>query len=739
MIAEDLTVREKIALLVGADFWSTSGVTREGVEIVEPLQLADGPHGVRKQPTEGDHLGIGNAIPATCFPPAVTLGSTWDRGMARRVGAALGAEAAARDVDVLLGPGVNIKRSPLGGRNFEYFSEDPVLAGDLAAEVIAGIQEQGVAASLKHFAVNNQETDRMRISADVDERALREVYLEAFRRAIEGGRPWTVMSSYNKVNGEFVAESRALLTDVLRGEWGFDGAVVSDWGGVSDRTASLKAGLDLQMPGPAIAGREDLERALESGEIDELDLDASVRRILALTERTRRSDVATVPDDDAHHRLARDAAERGMVLLRNDPVDDGPVLPLDPSATGVLIVGELARSPRLQGSGSSQVVPTRRESPLDELRARFDEEVAFEPGYSLEDHDDALADAACAAATRATTVVLFLGLPENAESEGYDRPHLDLPAAQVELAQRLLANHSRVVIVLQNGAPVVLSSWADTAPAIVEMWLAGQAGGSAITRVLTGDANPSGRLAETIPLRLEDTSAFATFPGEAGHVRHGEGVFVGYRHHDLIDGPVGFPFGHGLSYTAFEYGNVAVRDAGEKFRVTATITNTGDRFGAEVVQLYVGVPDGDVRRAPRELKAFARVELDSGESANVEFALERRDFAYWDVRGGKWKVDGGRVSVWLGSSSRDLRSHTVLDVEPDVDTAALDQWASLSEALRHPVVGPRLRDGVSTGAYFPMSEDLERMAGDMPLRLIADFEGMLFDRAQLAGLLDRQA
>ena len=534
----ELTTEEKASLTSGENFWETKALDRVGVP---SIYLTDGPHGVRKQTGGGDHLGIGDSVPATCFPPAVALGSTWDSDLLEAVGRALGDEAKSEGVGVLLGPGINIKRSPLCGRNFEYLSEDPILSGRLGAALVDGLQGRGVGASLKHFAANNQETDRLRVSADIDARPLHEIYLRGFRHVVEHAAPWTVMCSYNRINGVYASENRWLLTDVLRGEWGFDGLVVSDWGAVSNRVAALSAGLDLEMPSTNGVTDAQIVAAVESGALAQSALDTAAERVLALVEKVRSNlDPSADYDRDAHHALARDVAARSVVLLKNDGI-----LPLDPTAnTTIAVIGEFARTPRYQGAGSSQIVPTRLDNALDEIRTlAVGPEITFAPGYSLDESDSAtntLVDEAVSLAASADVAVVFLGLPAEDESEGFDREHLELPAAQTELLDAVLAANPRVVVVLSNGSVVRVSGWAGRVPAIVEGWLLGQAGGGAVADVLFGVVNPSGRLAETIPVRLEDTPAYLDFPGEAGHVRYGEGLFVGYRYHDSRDVAVSF-------------------------------------------------------------------------------------------------------------------------------------------------------------------------------------------------------
>ena len=516
--------------------------------------VTDGPHGLRKQRDGGDPLGLGDSVPATCFPPAVALASTFNTELLEEVGSALGVEARAQNVSVLLGPGINIKRSPLCGRNFEYFSEDPLVSGELGAALVRGLQGQRVGASLKHFAVNNQETNRMTVSAEVDERTLREIYLSAFETVVTREQPWTVMCSYNSINGVPAAESRWLLTTVLREEWGFQGLVVSDWGAVDGRVAALGAGLDLEMPGPQSDSVKAVVDAVESGQLDHGVLDAAVERVRALVARTLPAFDDIDEDDDvvrydveAHHALARRAAAESIVLLRNE----NGVLPLR-SGQRVAVIGELARTPRIQGAGSSQVNPTRVDNPLEQLKGRAT--VDFAAGYTLDAATDAaLRDEAVTLAAGSDVVLLFAGLPEGEESEGFDRTRLDLPDDQVALLEAVAAVNSRVVVVLTNGGVVTLEPWHDSVAGILEGWLLGQGGGSAIADIVFGETNPSGRLAESIPLRLQDTPSYLNFPGDGGVVRYGEGMFVGYRYYETAAVPVRYPFGFGLSYTSFGY------------------------------------------------------------------------------------------------------------------------------------------------------------------------------------------
>lgn len=718
----DLTLEEKASLTSGSSFWWTTPIDRAGIPAI---MVTDGPHGLRKQREGGDHLGIGDSIPATCFPPAVALGSSWDVDLVRRVGEALGAETSIEGVAVLLGPGINIKRSPLCGRNFEYLSEDPIVSGVLGAAYVHGVQSQGVGTSLKHFAANNQEDDRMRSSSDVDARPLREIYLRGFQRVVEDAQPWTVMCSYNRINGVYASEDPWLLTRVLRDEWGFEGLVVSDWGAVNERVPSIAAGMDLEMPTSNGVTDAQIVAAVQNGSLDESVVDVAAGRVLDLVRRARAGagSVQGPLDVDAHHALAREAAGRGIVLLKNE----GSLLPLR-ADTRIAVIGEFAEKPRYQGAGSSMINPTRLDTALDEIRALAAGDVAYAPGFGIAstttaDENAARLDEAVATASGADVVALFLGLPARLESEGYDRTDIDLPVEQLALLDAVLAVNPNVVVVLSNGGVVALP-FADRVPAILEGWLLGQAGGGATADVLFGVTNPSAKLTETIPLRLEDTSAFLDFPGEFSHTRYSEGIFVGYRWFDARTLEVAFPFGHGLSYTTFAYGDAsaAVTDTGD-LEVTVEITNTGDRAGREVVQVYTGLPGGKVQRPVRELKAFASVALEPGETRRVLLTVRRADLAYWDVRIDRWIVEGGDYVVEVAASSRDIRSSTAVAVEGDAFVVPLSKTSSISEVMAHPVVGGMVQaaiaqmmgamDGVE--AIMPEGVDPSKMMESFPI------------------------
>ncbi len=649
----ELTVAEKAALTSGSSFWYTAPVERLGIP---KIMVSDGPHGLRAQPGDSDHLGLGNSVPATCFPTASAIASSWNPELLRRVGQALAQEARATNLSVILGPGVNMKRSPLCGRNFEYFSEDPFLTGELAVGIVDGIQSRGVGTSVKHYAANNQESDRLRVDAQVDERTLREIYLPHFERVVKATQPWTIMCAYNKVNGLSCSENPWLLTTVLREEFGFEGVVVSDWGAVYHRVPALLAGLDLEMPPALGRSPEQVVAAVEAGEVPVEVLDARVRKVLELVAKGMPVlDVEESFDADAHHALARAAAAESIVLLTNDGI-----LPLAPDAD-VAVVGEFARTPRFQGAGSSQVNPSRVDALLDELRAARGE-VPFAAGYGIDDtaEDAALLAEAEEVARSAGTVVMVIGLPSADESEGFDRTHMSLPANQLAALKAVAAVNPNVVVVLVNGSSVVLGDVTPHARALVEAWLGGQAAGGAIADVLTGAVNPSGRLAETIPHRLEDNPSYLNFPGDSQVVRYGEGLFIGYRGYDKARQDVAFPFGFGLSYTSFALSDLSVTMRGSAAdgtlaaTVTVTVTNAGSVDGAEVVQVYVEDVASSVTRPVRELKGFAKVFLPAGAAREVSVELDQRAFSFWSPRHRDWVVEAGDFVVAAGPNSRDL-------------------------------------------------------------------------------------
>jgi beta-glucosidase len=731
----ELTVAEQAALTSGRDAWHTKPVESAGIPVIT---VTDGPHGVRLQADPSDFL---TGQPATCFPPAVASAATWDPDLLRRMGEALGDECRAMGVALLLGPGVNLKRSPLGGRNFEYFSEDPLLAGVLATEWVRGIQSRGVGASLKHFAVNSQETDRMRVSADVDERTLRELYLPAFQRVVTRARPWTVMCAYNKVNGVYASQHHWLLTQVLRDEWGYEGVVVSDWGAVADRVAAVTAGLDLTMPGPDDGGDRALAEAVAAGTLDGRLLEQAAGRVRALVEQAQARTQADY-DEAAHHELAREIAGRAIVLLKND----GGILPLDPAATGsVAVIGEFARTPRYQGGGSSEITPTRLDDALTGITAATQGEVSFAPGYLIgesvieeriartdgvggqADQDQDLLAEAVALARVSDVALVFVGSLH--ETEGADRDSIELSAEHQALVEGVARVNPRTVVILSNGAVLRTAPWDAEVPALLEGWLLGQAGGSAVADVLFGQVNPSGRLAETIPLRIQDHPSYLDFPGEHGHVRYGEGLYVGYRGFDARDQPVSYPFGFGLSYTTFAYGPASATATAAGIEVRARVSNTGDRDGREVVQVYVSLPGSQVSRAPRELKAFASVEIKAGATADVTLLIERADLAYWDTRLGRWAVEGGAYHCAVGASSRDLHADVVVEIEGDDIRVPLTPDSTVGEWLSDPrgaqLLAHALAGGEDNGpmAGFFTDATLSMFLRSIPLGRMNSFPG----------------
>ncbi len=715
-ILAELTLEEKVGLTSGLDFWRTKPVENQKVP---SIQVSDGPHGLRKPLEGGDALGLSGSVPATCFPPAVGLAASWNPELARRVGAAVGQEARAQAISVVLGPGVNIKRSPLCGRNFEYFSEDPCQSALMATGWIKGAQAQGVGASVKHFAVNNQETDRLRISADVDDRTLREIYLAAFEYIIKEAAPLTVMSSYNKINGTYASENHWLLTEVLRDEWGFDGVVVSDWGAVNDRVAAVAAGLDLKMPAPT--GDEDVVAAVKAGLLPEAIIDQAADRILTLVARTTNNLPPSNPiDADAHQQLAREVAAECAVLLKNE----ANTLPLDPAAGSIAIIGELARTPRYQGAGSSKVNPTAVEDALTAIRADIPD-IPFAPGYNLDDSQDPqMLAQARELAGDADRVVLFLGLPDSHESEGFDRSDMSLPAVQLQVLKAVVAANPNVTVVLSNGS-LVSMEWRDTVPAILESWLLGQAGGQAIADLLFGRSNPSGRMTETIPLDLKDNPSYLNFPGEHQHVLYGERIFVGYRFYDTTAIPVAYPFGHGLSYTDFMYSGLTVEKRDQGADVSFTVTNSGDRAGAEVAQVYVRDIECSVSRPIHELKGFAKTFLEKGESQRITISLDERAFSFWSTQDQQWRIEAGDFEIRVGASSRDLRLTQVITHEGDGVVQVLNAMSVVGEWLEHPVGGPALSDELKavtgTETPFDTKSGIGRMIAGTPLIKIGGF------------------
>ena len=660
-IVAGLQLADRIRLLSGRDFWNTEAV--EG--IVPSLMLTDGPHGLRKQAGDADHVGLNDSVPATCFPVAAALACTWDPALLEEVGAALGREARAEDVAVLLGPGLNLKRHPRCGRNFEYFSEDPYLSGMLAAGLVRGIQSEGVAACPKHYAANNQETARMVIDTIIDERTMRELYLRGFEIVIETSDPATLMTSYNQVNGQFASDHEHLLRDVLRGEWGFDGLVMSDWGGTNDHVAGLRVGMDLEMPGGAGAFDADIAEAVRDGRLAEADVDRSATRLVELALRwqdLRDATPATIPDFDSHHALARRAAAAGTVLLTNDGL-----LPLPAEGT-IAVIGAFAVDPRYQGAGSSKVNPTRVDALLDALTQQTAgrAEIRYAAGYDevTGDTTPALMAEAAAVARSADRVVMVVGLPARLETEAKDRAEWGMPAGMDQVAEVVLAANPRTAVVLVNGGTVDVP-WADRPAALIEAYLGGQAGGAALADVLLGSDEPGGRLAESIPFAVTQLPSDRNFPGHPRQVEYRETFNVGYRFHDTHDVPARFPFGHGLTYTTFAYGAPEVRGSGTDLMVSVDVTNTGARTGSEVVQVYVRDVESSLPRPAKELAGFAKVRLEPGQTARAEVALDRRSFTVWDVAANDWLVEAGEYEILVGSSSTDLRGSITVHIDTE--------------------------------------------------------------------------
>lgn len=713
----DLTLEEKAALTSGTNPWSLGNVAAKGLP---NYTITDGPHGLRKA-RNTESMDVEENVPATCFPPAAGMACSWNPELVERVGEAMGEECIQEQVAVILGPGVNIKRNPLGGRCFEYWSEDPYLAGHTAVGIVKGVQSKGVGTSLKHFAANNQETDRLRISATISPRAMREIYLPAFEYIVKTAQPWTVMCSYNKINGVFSSQNRWLLTDVLRGEWGFQGIVMSDWGAVSDRVAALNAGLNLEMP-PSDTD-DQIVAAAKDGRIPAAQLDEMAQGMIDLVAKARpaMSRDGYRYDVDAHNEVARQAAVESMVLLKNEDA----TLPVAKGAK-IAVIGEFARTPRYQGAGSSLINPTKLISFLDAIEERG---VAadFAPGFTLDDaaQDPALTEQAVTAAQQADVVLLFLGLPAAYESEGFDRTTLDIPAKQVEVLDAVVAVNPNVAVVLSNGSVVSLP-WRGRAKAILETWLLGQAGGAALADVIFGDEAPSGKLAQTIIDDVNDDPSAMNWPGEEGHVDYGEGVFVGYRYYDTFRKQVTYPFGYGLSYATFDVHDATVAKTGPRTaEVTVTVTNTSDVAGAETVQVYVAPPKAEVARPVHELKGFAKVALEPGESKNVTIALDDRAFAYWSERFDDWHVEGGTYTVEVGVSSRDIISRLDVEIDDDGKIMNLDEWSTFGEWLDDPIGAPILQhvlDDMGKEAGRPIIPDSALMVmflRSMPLRSLS--------------------
>ena len=746
-LISQMTLEEKAGLCSGLDFWHTKPVERLGVP---PVMVSDGPHGLRKQDQQADHLGMNESIQAVCMPAACATAASFDRELIGEMGRAIGRSCQHEQLSVVLGPAVNIKRSPLCGRNFEYFSEDPYLAGEMSASFIAGVQSQNVGTSIKHFAANSQEHRRMSSSSNIDERTLREIYLPAFETSVKEAQPWTVMCSYNRLNGTYASENPWLLTQVLRDEWGFEGYVMSDWGAVSNRVAGLAAGLDLEMPASGGINDAKIVEAVRSGELDEAILDRAVERILTVNYRYLENAKPDTPwDKEADHLLSARIAGECMVLLKNE---DG-ILPLS-REDEVAFLGEFAEKPRFQGGGSSHINCFKKTSALEAAQGL---KVTYARGYdaAADETTDALIAQAVEAARKAKVAVVFAGLPDSYESEGYDRPHMRLPECQNRLIEAVAQANANTVVVLHNGSPVEMP-WLPKVKAVLEAYLGGQAVGIATVRVLYGDVNPSGHLAETFPVKLSDNPSYLFYGGEGDEADYREGVFVGYRYYDRKEQDVLFPFGHGLSYTTFAYSSLRlsaqrITDQ-ETLTATVTVTNTGSRAGKTVVQLYVGDPVSSVFRPVRELKGFEKVELQPGESKEVTFTLGKRAFAYWNTQLHDWYVESGDFTIEIGQSSRRIEVSAVVQVETTaqlprhytMDSIVMDLLADpKAAALIQPMMKSIMSglnpegDQGSDVAREAISEEMNlAMIQYMPLRGALSFCGGAIDPAMIQNMLD---
>ena len=696
-IIEKMTIEEKAAFLSGKGEWQTREFERLGIP---SIFCSDGPHGIRKQAGAGDHLGLNESVPATCFPTAATIANSWNEELGEELGKTLGEEAMAEGVNVLLGPGLNIKRSPLCGRNFEYFSEDPYLAGKMAASYVKGIQSQGVYACPKHFAVNSQELRRMAMNSVLDERTLREIYLTGFEIAVKEGKAKTIMSAYNEVNGTYANENKHLLTDILRDDWGFDGIVITDWGASNDHALGVAAGSNLEMPNPGLDSARELIAAVESGKISIADVDARVDELLdaVMTLYVNAQNKKDDFDKPAHHAVARKAAAESTVLLKNE----GNILPLKPGSK-VAIIGDFAFVPRYQGAGSSLVNPTKIET-ISEVIGNYDLQViGSSRGYSRNGEEDAATKKeALDIASRADIVLFFFGLNEDSESEGMDRTHMRIPQNQINLLQELGQVNKNLVGVISAGSAIEMP-WHHYFKAILHCYLNGQAGAGAAMDILTGGVNPSGKLSETIPRRHEDTPAYRYYPSSQRTSEYRESLYVGYRYYDTADIPVLYPFGFGLSYTKFEYSNLSVTDTGVSF----DIKNIGEKEGKEIAQLYVSLPGAKVFRPKKELKGFAKVSLQPGETKKVEIAFDDKTFRYWNVKTNKWEVEGGEYQIRIGASSADIRlegsvtkAATTAELpynESDLPTYYSGKIQSVEDAEFEKLLGRPIPDGKWSG------------------------------------------
>ena len=736
-IIREMTLEEKAGMCSGKDFWHLKGVERLGIPEV---MVSDGPNGLRKQAAEADHLGLNESIKAVCFPTACATACSFDRDLLEEMGERIGDECQAEDLSVILGPAVNIKRSPLCGRNFEYFSEDPYLASQMAAAHINGVQSKNVGTSIKHFAANNQEHRRMSCSSEVDERTLREIYLAAFETAIKEAKPDTVMCSYNRINGEFASENHWVLTEVLRDEWGFDGYVMSDWGAVNDRVKGLKAGLELEMPASGGTTDKEIVEAVKNGELDEAVLDRAVERILNIVFKFADNRQEGKFDKEEDHKLAAKIEAESMVLLKNEGV-----LPLPTQGKKIAFIGKFAEAPRFQGGGSSHINSFKITGALE--AAKEVAQVTYAQGYDIKEDviDQDMLNQAVETAKEADVAVIFAGLPDAFESEGYDRSHMRMPECQNTLISEIAKVQENVVVVLHNGSPVEMP-WADEVKGILEAYLGGQAVGQAEVDVLFGKANPCGKLAETIPYKLADNPSYLNFPGDGQTVAYKEGVFVGYRYYDTKEMPVRYPFGYGLSYTTFEYSDLQlsadkIKDT-DTLKVTLKVKNTGDRAGKEIVQLYVADKTGAACRPVKELKNFVKVELQPQEEKTVEMELDKRSFAWYNTQIHDWYAASGEYEILAAASSRDIRLKKTVYVESTTELPIhVHMNTTIGELLENPrtkAVIEGMTDsliqhmGGSSGdeeeesaASEAISKEMSlKMMENSPLRTLRSFMGM---------------